>query len=90
MAGATLTRDDVTFGKRRKIRVPFLLRAEIQVITVGGTEYEVITTKSAKIGEKTAVLLAEPKLVDLPVRDADAGIAELLDVLNARNGGEQD
>lgn len=90
MAGATLTREDVTFGKRVKIWFPFLLRVQTQTITVEGTEYAVSTSRSAFDGENTRVRPAPPELVDLPVCDANAGIAALLDVLNARTGGEQD
>lgn len=90
MANATLTRDDVTFGKRWKVWLPFLLRLQVQTITVEGTEYGVYTSRSVFDGETTQVRPAHPELVNLPVCDADAGIAALLDVLNTRSGGEQD
>lgn len=41
-----------------------------------------ITVRSANVGENTQVHPADPKLVDLPVRGAEAGITALLDVLN--------
>ena len=88
MSNTPLTTADVTFGKRRKFWVPFLLRAQVQRITVGGRQFDMYTAKCAINGETTEVCGHE-ELVKLDVRDPEAGIAALLAVLNAQRA-EQD
>ncbi len=81
-----LTTAHVTFGKRKKIWVPFLLRAQVQRITVGRRQFDTYTAKCAINGETTEI---HEELVKLDVRDPEAGIAALLDVINAQRA-EQD
>jgi hypothetical protein len=77
-------RKDVTVGKPRTSGVQFLVRTQTLPITVGGNDYEVVTTTSALNGSWMQVRLASDALVDLPGSDTEMVITALLDLLNAR------
>jgi hypothetical protein len=80
---STLTRADVTFGKRKTICVPFLLCAHMYPIEIAGKRYEMITVKSAIGLREFTQICAVDYPVTLDVRDAEAGVSALLDRLNA-------
>lgn len=84
-----LTRDDVFLSEPRKIRiVPGILRGEVVQLTVGRQRYQVQTTESWLIGNRTTVFPAAECLVSQDSPDVEQAVAALLDVLNSQADGQ--
>lgn len=81
MSNYPLTRDDVVLSKPRQLRIPFLLRFQVTIVSVAGSDYEISTVKTP-FGTGTEVRTAHASLVQLDFADIEVAITALLAVLN--------